>query len=743
MIDIAPKRQHCPDDHPTGDSKPRGDQPETIEGADEVDELLDWLWREAIREEGPATGAGGVGEILRDSLAQVVDPVGVFAWPGGTVRWANHALITRSTRGGPPEWSLLHLLDEWSQAHFLVRALPVLLTEGRWRGELRYIDRESNAAAPMATTLVAHRGAFGEIDSIILLAHEEPVAAPSTSAETFTTGPLAALLPHISDLLVVMDPEGSLTYASPAAVNLLALPGGADGSPLGHVLELIHPDDRPADLRRLVAAPSRIRVRAADGGWRHLEAVVTDLRHNRTVGGFVLTARDVTDVVDARRQAAEQAYTDELTGLANRVRLLDRLDGFASGTGAARPVALLLLDLDRLAATNQRYGRATGDRVLVEVARRVKAWVDSAWVDGASSDGLDGSGALVARLRSDELVVVVPGLTEPDRAEAIGDDLRAAVAAPLDVHGEMLSVTTSVGVAFRRPGEPVEAMLADADRAVRRAKSAGRDRTVVHDADAVRADQHRRTFDHQLRQVLAADGLLLHYQPIVAVERDEIVGAEALLRLRGSTGELLNPGTFVDAAESTGLIARLGAEVLRTTSRELASSGLDVSVNVSPRQISAAGFADAVVAILADSDLALGRLCLEITEGAILSQSDQTEANIMALRERGVRVGIDEMGSGRTSIAALRRFPLDFVKLDRSLVAGLGANYVDGAIVRSTVELAHQLGLAVVAVGVESEQQLECLRLLGCDLVQGHLFAAALEIEQLLARVRLATPPHP
>jgi EAL domain-containing protein (putative c-di-GMP-specific phosphodiesterase class I) len=298
-------------------------------------------------------------------------------------------------------------------------------------------------------------------------------------------------------------------------------------------------------------------------------------------------------------------------------------------------------------------------------------------------------------------------------------------------------VTASVGAALGGADEADEDLLARADHAMHRAKEFGRDRASVYDDEAAKRHRPRPGVDEQLRRVLDSDGLQIRYQPVVDLDSRRVVGAEALLRVRGDEGEILSPAEFVEAAESSGLISRLGSAVLRTTCEQVTglgrrglAEGFEVSVNVSPRQVAHPQFADDVLQILEETEVAAPRLCLEITEGAFLGRDDASEGNILRLRERGVRIGLDEFG-GYTSLGYLRRFPLDFVKIDRSIVAGIGGNYVDGAIVRATVELARKLDLTTVAVGVETEIQRQRLREVGCDRAQGYLFAPAVSADEL------------
>lgn len=665
-------------------------------------------------------------EILIPTLDAVDAPAGVFAWPGGAARWVNEALRSPEMGNGSDR-TLMELLDEWSQAHFLVRALPDLLRVGLWRGRIGFAAAESISSA-MSATVTAHRGLDGEIDALSLIAYPLAEADPGGGADG-TEQLVAALVQHVSDLILVVEPSGAITFASPAAGDLLDV---TDADPAGDIFDVLHPDDRPGSLRDLVRlsdegvpVPARVRMRAAEGEWRHLDAVWTDLTDNPMVAGFVVNARDVTDDVEGGQAIVTKAFTDELTGLPNRVRLFDRMEVLAHSGPEPRPVALLLVNLDHFRKLHEQHGSADTDAALAAIAHRI--------VTAAPDD------ATVARLRADEFAVVLPDVAEGDEGVRIADGLRAAISEPLWMGEQTVRVTASVGVSLGQADEADEDLLARADHAMHRAKEYGRDRATVYDDEAAKRDRPRPGVDVQLRRALESDGLQIRYQPIVELDSRKIVGAEALLRVRGDQGELLSPAEFVEAAESSGLISRLGAAVLRTTCEQITalgrsglSEGFEVSVNVSPRQVAHPQFASDVLEILADTDVAPPRLCLEITEGAFLGRDDASEGNILRLRDQGVRIGLDEFG-GYTSLGYLRRFPLDFVKIDRSIVSGLGGNYVDGAIVRATVELGRKLDLTTVAVGVETEIQRQRLREIGCDRAQGYLFAPAVSADELPA----------
>ena len=699
-----------------------------------------------------ATALGSSPEVevaFARTLAVADAPMGMFRWPSGAAQWANDALESWLLPGGRAERTFVALLDEWSQAHFLARILPELLRRGRWRGQLTFAAADGRTES-MLVTLVAHDDDHGGTDAVSVLAMplgsiEPPAAAPPAPADVVVpaaafppsrSGPsdqlFNALVQHVSDLIVVTDVHGRVTFSSPAARALLDLAPATDGV-RPNLLAILHPDNRPTNLAALARQPDEgalpphpLRVLGADGSWRDLSGVLTDLTAAPAVGGYVLNARDVTDAVRAEQSITDRAFTDELTGLANRVRLLDRLEGLAHAEppGAC---ALVVLGLDHLRRVESEHGSIAAEIILAEVGARLAEAVTARADD-----------ALAARLHGDEFALLVPGVHDIGDAVGIAGQLRMALREPVRVGDELVVVTASFGVttsADARADDAFDEILARADLAMREAKDHGRDRTLAYDARMAHRQEHRRGIDQQLRRAIDSDGLRIQFQPIVELASGRIVGAEALLRVRGDDGELLSPGAFVEAAESNGLISRLGAAVLRTTCEQAVALDLDrggfpISVNVSPRQIADGGFARRVLGILDDTGLAPRQLSLEITEGAFVGRDDASETNIVVLRDEGVRIGLDEFG-GDTSLGYLRRFPLDFVKIDRRLIAGLGNNYVDGTIVRATIELAHKLGLLTVAVGVEHDEQQHRLEQLGCDRAQGYLFGSAVAATEL------------
>ncbi|MEZ5141596.1 MAG: EAL domain-containing protein [Acidimicrobiales bacterium] len=654
------------------------------------------------------------------------------SWPssrpvGHEALWANDAFVTLIPIREADKIGLVELRDEWSKGHYEVKVLPALVKYGRWRGRLTLLAG-ADESLPVSAVIVAHRDRRGEIEAVSMVARDLSEVRVAEAKVSQSETRFAALVENASDVIAVATPAGVVQYASPATARLLGYPdGGLAGVDL---LELVHPDDRPERLVDLVSTdelgigePVELRLRAADGGWRHFEVVASDLSDNPAIGGVVLNARDVTERVEAVSQLAERAYTDALTELPSRVRILDRLARMLD-EGASAPV-VLLIDVDRFTDINDAYGRPAGDDVMKALATRLVA--------------VAGEACVVGRLGSDEFVVVMPGGADVAEAVLLSTQVRAVVADPIAIDGGEVQVSVSIGVAAGQDDHEADDVLMAAGRAMAMAKSTGRDRVEVYTEELAESANRRRAVEQQLRRALDHDGVQVHYQPIVDIELERTVGAEALLRVHDHAGELLSPAEFIEAAESTGLIARLGAQVLQLTCEQLAAwndAGLDlqdISVNVSPRQLADPDLSTKVVTALQAGGLPPERLCLEITESILIGAQANIDASIGYLRDLGVRIGLDDFGAGQSSLGYLKRFPLDFVKIDRTLIQGLGQHEHDTAIVRATIELAHNLGLQVTAVGVEYEEQLEMLQILGCDRAQGYYFAPPLTADEFPA----------
>ena len=426
-----------------------------------------------------------------------------------------------------------------------------------------------------------------------------------------------------------------------------------------------------------------------------------------------------------RRQAAErglrhQALHDPLTQLPNRALLLDRLRLALARRRREqdRWVAVLYLDVDDFKGINDSLGHAAGDALLRAIAPRL-------------SEALRPSDTL-ARLGGDEFAILCEGLDEVAESVAIAERLLGVVGEAVDVAGESLRSTASIGIALAGPGSAIEGedLVRDAGVAMYRAKRAGRGRAELFD-DAMRAETvERLALTNDLRRAIDDGQLRLVYQPLVHLGRRRASGFEALVRWTHPDRGEIPPGRFIPLAEQHGLIEPLGRWVLREALDQLrrwqadgVALDLGMSVNVSRVQLSRPGLADEILGVLGDRGLAPDRLVVEVTESAVMEDPDVANATLDALHERGVRIALDDFGVGQSSLACLRDLPLDALKLDRGFITSLASSRQAAAIVRAVCDMARTLGFGVVAEGVETEAQSQVVEALGCDFGQGFLYA--------------------
>jgi diguanylate cyclase (GGDEF)-like protein len=390
-----------------------------------------------------------------------------------------------------------------------------------------------------------------------------------------------------------------------------------------------------------------------------------------------------------------------------------------------------MLDLDRFKVVNDSLGHAFGDRILVAVGERLQAVVRP--------------GDTVARLGGDEFVVVCDGIHGEVEAVALADRVRAALADRFVVDGAEISLTGSVGIAVtRRTDTDPDELMRDVDAVMYRAKERGRDRWEMFDEDLRTRAVERLSTETALRRALESDELLLHFQPVVSLTTGRTVGAEGLIRWQHPTRGLLPPSAFVRVAEESGLVMALGERVLHDGCRQIAAltaafpdDRLVVSVNVSAQQLAHGRLVRTVKAALDESGADPSRLCIELTESALLEDFDMATGVLRNLRKLGIQLWVDDFGTGYSSLAYLRRLPLDGLKIDRAFVAGLLHEKGDRAIVSGTIHLAESFELTALAEGVETVEQARALADLGCARGQGFLWSHALpaaEFETWLTR---------
>jgi len=687
-----------------------------------------------------------------------------------------------------------------------------------------------------------------------------------------------AMVRDSNDIMAIVDTHGRLVYASPATERIL----GLDIEPLigTDVFDLLHPDDREQALGgfHLTAAGREadrieVRLRHADGGWRVVEAVATNLLDDPAVEGIVISARDLTDrrraeadlreaqerfrsafehapigmaltSVDGRlfrvnralvqilgrgeaellassihdlshpddreicrdamdrlmagdtsscqleqryvhhdghpvwvavstsvvrdvtdeplylvtqiedigeRRAsgealAHQAVHDPLTGLPNRLYFVERLGReLTRAEQRHERIAVLFLDLDRFKVVNDSLGHSAGDRLLVAVADRLSTTM--------------GPNDVVARFGGDEFTILCQNVTSEETAELVAERLAEAIARPVAlIEGEVF-VTASVGIAISGSvNDTPETLLRNADTAMYRAKDLGRDRAELFDA----REHHRAVDDlrtgNALHRAIERGEMRVHYQPMIKLDDGSLFGFEALIRWEHPERGLVPPMEFVPLAEETGLIVPLGVWALEQACRQAMiwydaapdAPLLSMSVNLSPRQLAEPALPNEVARVLHESGIQPSALWLEITESTLMRDAESALSALGALRALGLHLAVDDFGSGYSSLAYLQRLPVEALKIDRSFTAGVGVRKDSTAIVHAVVSLARALQLSTVAEGIETRDQFQQLRAMGCELGQGFLFGPARPAEafgadprQVFTAPRQARSEHP
>ncbi|TBV75179.1 putative bifunctional diguanylate cyclase/phosphodiesterase [Pseudoxanthomonas winnipegensis] len=454
------------------------------------------------------------------------------------------------------------------------------------------------------------------------------------------------------------------------------------------------------------------------------------------VGELVRAFSEMSDSISRHdKDVRRMAYTDALTGLANRLAFRESLDHrMLLVRGGGRQLALLFADIDDFKRVNDSLGHEAGDEVLVHFATRIREVVER----------LGGDEAMVARFGGDEFVILIQHGDVRAVAAALAEAMVQSLGEPLMVQGRQVFLGTSVGITlFPEDAAGATALMKNGDVAMYQAKMAGKNCYRFYSRAMDQAVERRVRMESELRGAWDRDELSLVYQPIYRVADNRIVGAEALLRWHHPELGAVSPMVFIDVAEQSGLIEQIGPRVLRAACAAAArwngiASGEApfVSVNVSPRQLRSGDLPELVAEVLRETGLAAGRLHLELTETAVIGDEAHASKMLAKLHRAGVKVWLDDFGTGFSGLSHLRRVPVDGVKIDRSFVADLQRNHDDLALTSAIIAMAHSLGIAVVAEGVEKQGQFDLLRERGCDLAQGYWLGYPLnesEFVQLLA----------
>jgi diguanylate cyclase (GGDEF)-like protein len=447
-------------------------------------------------------------------------------------------------------------------------------------------------------------------------------------------------------------------------------------------------------------------------------------------GGWASTLEDITERRRSEERIAHLAHYDALTDLPNRVMFRQQLEREIATIPDGARFAILYLDIDEFKGINDSLGHAVGDELLKTVAARLRDCV--------------GEAGFVARLGGDEFAIVQTTITDRNDVIRLVTDLYETIRKPYECLGHQISTDASIGIALApNDGTNLDQLLRHADLAMYGAKADGRRNYRFFEPAMDASAKARRALELDLRQALANGGLEIHYQPLVDIGSSEVTGCEALLRWRHPVRGMISPAEFIPVAEETGLITELGEWVLMNACAEAATwpDQVKLAVNVSPVQFKSQTLALKVVQALAASGLSASRLELEITETVLIRDDEAALTILHQLRSIGVRIALDDFGTGYSSLSYLQRFPFDKIKIDRSFINDLAGPGGSSSIVQAVVTIANARNMVTTAEGVETQQQLDQLRALGCTQMQGWLFSAAKparEIRALLQR-RLQT----
>ncbi len=442
--------------------------------------------------------------------------------------------------------------------------------------------------------------------------------------------------------------------------------------------------------------------------------------------GIVNIVRDITEKKAIEQRLKHMAHFDDLTGLPNRALFYDRLNKLLLRTKSdSRPFAVLFLDLDRFKIVNDTLGHTIGDSLLKIIARRLLQCV-------REED-------MLARLGGDEFAVILTNINEHQNAATVARRIITCLENPFRIKKNECTIGVSIGITlYPHDGDDADTLIKNADTAMYHAKGSGRNAYKYYDKDMNAANLRQFNMENKLREAIRQEEFLLHYQPQVDMKAENIIGIEAMIRWQPPGSQMISPDKFISISEETGLIIPIGEWVLRTACRQnkawqgMGLPSLPVSVNVSGRQFKQPNFVEIVIHILEETGLDPHFLEIELTESILMHDEVLALTRLEVLSAKGIKLAIDDFGIGYSSMRYLKRLPIHKLKIDKSFIDDIARNPNDRAISEAIITMAHSLQIKVIAEGVETEDQLKILRLLGCDEIQGYLFFKPMPSEKIV-----------
>jgi diguanylate cyclase (GGDEF)-like protein/PAS domain S-box-containing protein len=599
--------------------------------------------------------------------------------------------------------------------------------------EKRYI-RKDGEIIWANISLTAVRGADGQPAHVISIIQDTTDRKRAEQALRESEEQFHQLANNIPQVFWICDAQQKeMIYVSPAYERVTGQPSETLRADAGRWLQAVHEEDRERVRNaRIAAAHGKydevFRVVRPDGSIRWVRDRAFPI-HDAQGKAYRIAgiAEDITDIRESEERLLYLAHYDNLTSLPNRVLFYDRLKQALSQARRNEWVtAVMFLDLDRFKNVNDTLGHGAGDLLLRQVSERLAACVRS--------------GDTVGRLSGDEFSVVLSNLAGPDDASLVAQKIMATFTKPFNLYGKEVFVSASIGITlFPTDSLDQDILIQNADTAMYRAKELGRNSFRFYTPEMNARALEKLSLESSLRRALERSEFLLYYQPKASLSTGEVIGVEALLRWHHPELGLVSPVEFMPMLEETGLIVATGEWVIRTACAQIKAwqqvgiTSMPVAVNLSARQFQVKDLGATISHILEEEGIRPDLLELEITESSLASNAEEAAGTLAYLNSLGVRVAIDDFGTGYSSLSRLKGFPLDALKIDGSFVRDITTDADDAAITRAIITMAHSLGLAVIAEGVETEQQLMFLDANGCDQIQGYYFSTPLPAEECTA----------